>query len=115
MSELLSQKYPVVVRGEGDQFVEQIYTDKLSEDGKTIHTYRPDGTLCLKKEFNSRGQYVFTRYDSSGQKEEYRVIGGSPDQRTSYLFQKGKKAKKQLISIPFKRRSKIKNQKTRGE
>ena len=112
---LITQKYVVLVHKEGDKSVRQVYTDKLSADGKTIYTYRPDRTLCMKKEFNTKGQYVVTRYDSSGEKEEYHVIGGKPDQRAADLFYQGKLIKREAPSVPFYRRLKQINQKVRGE
>jgi len=106
---LLTQRYSVVVHGEGDQLEQQTYTDILSSDGKTICTYRPNGTLCLRKEFNQKGQYVITRYDFKGEKEEYRVIGGDPDKRTADLFHKG------TLTVPFGRHHTQTIQKQRGE
>ena len=92
---LITQKYTVIVLGKEGLPVKQIYTDKLSEDGKSIHTYRPDGTLCLKKEFDKKGEYTITKYDSAGEKVEYHVRGGKPDERTERLFRLGEVAKKE--------------------
>ena len=97
MSASISQRYTIT----NEDGSKQVYTDVLSRDGKTVRTYRSDGTLFSKKEFNSKGQYVITRYNVSGTKEEYHAVGGAPDERTSYLLGRRTPAPKKTFLMPF--------------
>ena len=102
MVTLMSQKYTITDHQDGTK---KTYIEILSENGRMVRTYRPDGTLYFQKEFNSRGQYTVTRFDNSGIKEEYHTIGGLPDQRTCCLFHQGRHLRKKIRHL----------QKTRGE
>ena len=102
MATLISQKYTITDHKDG---AKETYIDILSENGRMVRTYRPDGTLYFQKEFNARGQYTVTRFDASGIKEEYHTVGGLPDQRTCSLFHQGRHLRKKANSL----------QKTRGE
>lgn len=107
---MTERKYTVTVPDKQGILVQQVYTDKLSPDGTTIHTYRQDGTLCLKKGFTEKGEYIETKYDWSGKKASYSIIGGSPDPETARLFYPCQR-KRKTVSIPFCRRLQRENQK----
>ena len=82
----ISRKYTVTLCGKKTDPFQDTYTDKLSSDGKVVRTYRSDGSLCWKKTFTDKGEYIMTKYDDSGKNESYRVLGGFPDPETARLF-----------------------------
>ncbi len=106
---MIERKYTVTVPDRQGIPVRRIYTDKLSLDGTTIYTYRQDGTLCLRKGFTEKGEYIETKYDWAGKKASYHLIGGSPDPETARLFFPCQTNRK-TVSVPFCRRLQLENQ-----
>ena len=107
---MTERKYTVTVPDKQGVLVQQIYTDKLSQDRTAIYTYRQDGTLCLKKGFTEKGEFVIIKYDWSGKRESHRIIGGSPDPEAARLLFPCQGNKK-TVSVPFCRRLQFENQK----
>ena len=108
---MTERKYTVVVPNQQGTLVQQTFTDKLSPEGTIIYTYRQDGTLCVKKRFTEKGEFMMTKYDWSGKKESYHIIGGLPTPEEARMFYPCQRTKK-TVSVPFCRRlQQLNNQK----